>query len=265
LRPKAKTVNENSDQKKATYKKFINSKNLLDPKRGTDSKSRPINKNNNNNNDERHQNESSAAKGLMKNKLFRYLISDKLALDRNKKQKNVNNNNSNNKTRRIELDDDVLIEMNKNFSSLLTVRFAEASVFIKYLKQANTISIILSSICNLSEHDLERVNFLTDVFYKKKFRNRMASSLQPFSMRSKEKRRVSFEFLIEMNPRIDVNLIKLNVLIVGKECQKSTRETGSEKDVKSEGLVLISRSASEIQILGGVTINVKDYLERFHD
>jgi hypothetical protein len=266
----AKTQHFDPNENRTVYKKYVKSNNLTKP--GSESKkiTKTGNRNNNNNNEnekifiESQQSEANepAAKRIMQNKLFRYLASGSAV-----KKPRRNSTVSKPKLNSVKLDDEILAELNKNFENLITVRFAEAAVLVRFIEKDSTIFVRLTSVANRTHYDVENVSFLLDVFYKKRFRNRMVSSMSPFSLGPNEKKSVSMEFLVETDARINLKMIMLNVLVVGRvselgRLEEEVSDTDTVGD-NSGGLMLNSDSASGIQILGGVRIRMKDYVELF--
>ncbi|RMZ94853.1 hypothetical protein BpHYR1_005611 [Brachionus plicatilis] len=257
------TLNEAEDGKQKV-KRFLNTKKTKDVSKDKNKdkvKQPPKSKNNNNKN---------IGSSLSLNDSIRY----------EKEMRNINNNNNrrfhsetqiaesktvelnksicslndNNKIRNlnkkiIELDDKLLAELNNNFSNLLCTNYADAYLSIKYLKKKH-ILLIFDSIENISLFELERVLVIVDVFYKSRHMKRMVSKSEFFALKAHEKKSFKFKFLITLANNIRTDLLKLNIFIIGKVIEY-------EKPIDSS-LILASKSAPEMQILGGAQIKVKN-------
>lgn len=175
--------------------------------------------------------------------------SKELELDKSICSLNTKTNIINFKKNIIELDDKLLAELNNNFSDLLTTNYADAFLSIKFLKKKH-ILIVFDSIENVSMFELERVLVIVDVFYKNKHTKRMVSKSEFFALKAFEKKEFKFKFLISLAKNIQTDLLKLNIFIIGKVFE-------NEKQVEPN-LILVSKSAPEMQILGGAQVKVKN-------
>ena len=157
---------------------------------------------------------------------------------------------------KLEINDKLLLEMNKNFEDMLSVKYADARVTINYLDKKNIISIAFYSILNLSSFELNFVHILIDIFYKKSCKRRLVSKIDPVNIRQHEEKLFDQNFFIEFNTKIEINEIKINVFIIGQ-----IAEPNPEKKEEETNVVLTSKSSfSDMQILGGAHLVLENLI-----
>ena len=157
---------------------------------------------------------------------------------------------------RLEINDNLLLEMNKNFEDMLAVKYADARVTINYLDKKNIISIAFYSILNLSNFELNFVHILIDIFYKKSCKKRLVSKIAPVNIRPYEEKLFDQNFFIEFNAKIEINEIKINVFIIGQVAEPNEDHREQETNV-----VLTSKSSlSDMQILGGAHLVLENLI-----
>ncbi|CAF0742654.1 unnamed protein product [Brachionus calyciflorus] len=277
------SVNENDAAKTRKFTRYKNTKKIEETKKDKDkdqekdkikdkdkTKSnkktdKPKSKNNNNINTSSSlslfdQNYFSKNRNNNRKSFSEYKINKVLGdLNKSSSLGNVKVNNKinlfNGKSKKIELDDFLLEELNNNFSYFLNINYADAYLSLKYFKSKHFILIIFDSIDNLTDFDLKNVLIIVDVFYKKKHMKRMFSKSDAFSLTPNERKPFNFKFLINLTRKIQINLIKLNIFIIGKVIQNGLTK------LNSSNLIIASKSAPEMQILGGAQIKIKDIIQ----
>lgn len=259
-------MNENEDAKKFT--RFLNTKKA---KEATKNKNKEkVNKvkqsKSKNNNNKNNGSNLSLNDSILIEKEFRNInnnnrrfysetqITESNVVDLNKSISSLNTKTNilNLKKKIIELDDKLLAELNTNFSNLLSTNYADAYLSIKFLKKKH-ILISFDSIENVSMFELERVLVIVDVFYKNKHTKRMVSKSEFFALKANEKKEFKFKFLISLAKNIQTDLLKLNIFIIGKVLDNETPD--------EPNLILVSKSAPEMQILGGAQVKVKNIFQ----
>jgi hypothetical protein len=165
----------------------------------------------------------------------------------------------------IHLDDSLLLELNKNFSHFLETNLVNARLALAYHRQSNWIEIKLDSIENVSTRECYHVRALVDVFYRGRHSKQMKST-SVIERLKQDSGQVSFpfRFAVHLSERVKVRLVRLNVIIIGRLIDQPANE--APPTLQSLVVLTSDTSTANVQILGGVQIKIKDYLNQItHD
>lgn len=161
----------------------------------------------------------------------------------------VKNETLDNNAKKVELDDDLLLEINKKFPHFLDINYADAMLKLNYHTSRHLVLIKFKSIENQCKYTLRNIRAIVRIYHnqKKLFEKKSDAVIGELKPKCKEK----FRFTIKKKLKnVDVKLIELIINLIG----------GVVGFQSNQSLVLTSKNANE-QILGGAIINLKDHLE----
>lgn len=173
----------------------------------------------------------------------------------------LNNNEALEEGKCLEVDDDFLNELNKNFENLLNKDYADACVAIYYVRENHSILLNFYSIINNSNYELNDVNVILDVFHKDISKKRIFSKLKPINIKPRHESKFKHTFSVKLNRRFNIKALILNVYIIGDVFKEKSSQSETDLNLNKANILLRSKSSlSHKQILGGAHIVVKNFL-----
>ena len=184
-----------------------------------------------------------------------------------KKSENMNSKSleecfvNKNGEKQLEIDDKFLIELNRNFESLINEDYADACIAIYYIKDSHTLLLEFHSLINLSNYELKNVNVLIDVFHKEISKKRIFSKLKPVNIKALQESKFKHTFSIKLNKRVNIKALVINIYIIGEILKEDFFEPEPDLNANKTNILITSKSSlSDKQILGGAHIVVKNFL-----
>ena len=162
--------------------------------------------------------------------------------------------------KQLEIDDQFLNELNKKFENLMDKSYADACISIYYFEKLHSILIMFHSLINLSSYNLKKVNVVIDVFHKEKRKKRLLSKLTPVNIQANEETSFKHTFLVKLNHKMNIKTIILNVYLIGGIFKEEPSQSETDLTEDANFLLTSKSSLSDMQILGGAHILVKNFL-----